>query len=211
GMKIDLNNVAGDGINAPREQLARLANIDPDYVLNKKIIVWTHSGRFLRKGCFKTIEILNKKLRARTDSKTPMPVMGQTNSLDNADKGTKTQPSDTGNALVLLGRIVTASNPPVPRREPYKDAITFTLYEVLEVENGTYPEKLIICVEWVMKGYKLLSSSRYKPGDVHRLTLVPYTKMENSPKVQNAMKRNNTDNYALEWYWATAVENAKAP
>jgi SGNH hydrolase-like domain, acetyltransferase AlgX len=204
GIKID-QIASAAGANAPREELARLANIDPDYVLNKKIIIWTHSGRYLRKEHFKNIKMLNEKLKAQAVSKTSMPDVGQAQSLDYADKVIR-----TGNKITLLGRISTASNPPIPRREPYEDAITFTLYEVLKVESGAYPEKQIIAVEWVMKKYDLLASAGYKSGDVHRITLIPFTEVENSSKIEAAMQRNDIDNYVLDWYWVTALENLKA-
>lgn len=204
GIKIDQIASTGEA-NMPREELARLANNDPDYVLNKKIIIWTHSGRYLRKEHFKNIKMLNEKLKARAVSKTSMPDVGQAKSLGYADKVIRTK-----NKIRLLGRISTASNPPVPRREPYEDAITFTLYEVLKVESGAYPQKQIIAVEWVMKKYELLASARHKSGDVHRITLIPFNELENSPKIEAAMQRNDVDNYVLDWYWVTALENLKA-
>jgi len=84
------------------------------------------------------------------------------------------------------------SKPPVPHADPYADALTSTLYDVVKVESGSYEGKMIIGVEWVMKNYRLLPQAEYRVGDIHRLTLVPWEqKTKQSPKLTDVMKVGN--------------------
>jgi len=73
----------------------------------------------------------------------------------------------------VVARLVEASPTPELREfQPYTEALTRHLYEILEVkEGGAWPEKRVAVSHWSWLGGKALSAQGLKVGDVVELTL----------------------------------------
>jgi len=110
--------------------------------------------------------------------------------------------------ITVLARITIVSKPPVPRKEPYTDALTTTQYKVLKIEGRAATAKEFLAIEPVMTNYTLLPSAKYKIGDVHRLALIPWEdKIAKEPKLKKVHTVDDTDNYEADIFW---VESWKA-
>lgn len=101
--------------------------------------------------------------------------------------------------LVVRAEVVETSKMPDPKTVPYKDALIFTKYKVLEVENGEYQEKEILVAEWGMKDKKLQPAARRRAGDVQTLSLEPLAKR---PELESVMRSDDTNEFELEPYFA---------
>ncbi|MFM7520464.1 MAG: alginate O-acetyltransferase AlgX-related protein [Planctomycetota bacterium] len=104
--------------------------------------------------------------------------------------------------LVVTAQIMIVSKPPVPRKDPYADALTTTQYKVLKVEGGVLSAKEILAIEPVMKNYELLPAANHKVGDVHRLTLIPWEeKVAKEPAIEKTRTLDDIVNYELDLFW----------
>lgn len=104
---------------------------------------------------------------------------------------------NSGNKLVVKAEVVTTSRMPQPQKVTYKDALLFTKYKVLSVENGQYKEKEILVGEWAMKDKKLMPSAQKRVGQVQTLTLEPLSKHK---ELESIMRSDDTEAYDLEPY-----------
>ena len=104
----------------------------------------------------------------------------------------------SGNSLVVKAEVVATSRMPQPQKVTYKDALLFTKYKVLSVENGQYQEKEIVVAEWAMKDKKLIPSAQKRVGQVETLTLEPLAKRK---ELESVMRSDDTDAYDLEPYF----------
>ena len=87
--------------------------------------------------------------------------------------------------------------------------MTFTKYTVVSVESGEYSEGELLAAEWVMLDFELTRAAGYRPGDVHRLKLVPLAdKEESDASVRQAKTLDDTDDFTLMPFWV--VEMAEA-
>jgi hypothetical protein len=104
----------------------------------------------------------------------------------------------SGNSLVVKAEVVSTSRMPQPQKVTYKDALIFTKYKVLSVENGQYKEKEIVVAEWAMKDKKLVPSAQKRVGQVQTLTLEPLAKRK---ELESVMRSDDTEAYDLEPYF----------
>lgn len=105
----------------------------------------------------------------------------------------------SGNNLVVKAEVVATSRMPEPQRVTYKDALIFTKYKVLSVENGEYKEKEILVAQWAMKDKKILPSAQKRVGQVETLSLEPLAKRK---QLESVMRSDDTEAYDLEPYFA---------
>jgi hypothetical protein len=111
--------------------------------------------------------------------------------------------------IEVVAKVLVTSKTPRPRVDPYSEAVTFTKYTVVSVESGEYPESELLAAEWVMRDFELTRAARYKPGDVHRLKLVPLAdKEESDASVRQAKTLDDTDDFALAPFWVVEMEEA---
>ena len=107
--------------------------------------------------------------------------------------------------LEVVAEVLVTSRPPRPRVEPYAHAVTFTRYRVVSVEGGRYSGRELLAAEWVMRDFVLTRAARYRPGDRHRLKLVPLADKERTDvSVRQAKMLDDTADtaeYALEPFW----------
>ncbi|MDA0323957.1 MAG: hypothetical protein O2923_14745, partial [Verrucomicrobia bacterium] len=104
--------------------------------------------------------------------------------------------------LVVTAQIMIVSKPPVPRKDPYADALTTTQYKVLKVEGGVLAAKEFLAIEPVMKNYELLPAAKHKAGDTHRLTLIPWEeKVAQDPEIEKVRLLDDVVNYAADMFW----------
>lgn len=101
--------------------------------------------------------------------------------------------------LVVKAEVVAVSRMPEPRKVPYRDALVFTKYKVLTVENGQYREKEILVAQWAMKDKKLIPSAQKRVGQTQTLSLEPLSKHK---ELESIMRSDDTDAYDLEPYFA---------
>ncbi len=105
----------------------------------------------------------------------------------------------SGNNLVVKAEVVSTSRMPQPQKVTYKDALIFTKYKVLSVENGQYKEKEILVAQWAMKDKKILPSAQKRAGQVETLSLEPLAKRK---QLESVMRSDDTEAYDLEPYFA---------
>ena len=105
----------------------------------------------------------------------------------------------SGNNLVVKAEVVSTSRMPQPQKVTYKDALIFTKYKVLSVENGQYKEKEILVAQWAMKDKKVLPSAQKRVGQVETLSLEPLAKRK---QLESIMRSDDTEAYDLEPYFA---------
>jgi hypothetical protein len=111
-------------------------------------------------------------------------------------------PKAPGGRVELTGEVVIASEPPDPKATPYPDALTYTQYRVLEVHEGTYDRDAVIAVEWMMRGRKLSDAAGYRPGQVHRMRLMPFSaRVKEDPSLQSVRALDRTEDFTLEPQW----------
>ena len=73
--------------------------------------------------------------------------------------------------------------------------------------GGAYTAKEFLAIEPVMKDYKLLPSAKYKVGDVHRLTLIPWLeKVAQEPKIEKVCLLDDVVNYEADMFWVESRE-----
>ncbi len=101
--------------------------------------------------------------------------------------------------LKVRAEVIATSKVPDPKNVPYKDALVFTKYKVLEIKNGEYKEKEILVAQWAMKNKKLQPAARQKVGDVQILNLQPLSKRGD---LESVMRNDDTGEYDLEPYFA---------
>jgi alginate O-acetyltransferase complex protein AlgJ len=108
--------------------------------------------------------------------------------------------------LVVTAEIVKTSTPPRPGVDPYPEALTCTLYRVLEVEEGSYEDEELVAIEWVMKEFKLLPAAEYGVGEIMRLTLVPWDdKVDEDPNLDTLKQLDETGVFTPP-YWVVEAE-----
>ena len=101
--------------------------------------------------------------------------------------------------LTVRAEVIATSKMPDPQSVPYKDALIFTKYKVLEVENGEYNRKEILVAQWGMKDKKLQPAARRKVGDVQTLSLEPLARRSD---LESVMRSDDTGEYNIEPYFA---------
>lgn len=107
-----------------------------------------------------------------------------------------------GGKLVITAQIMAVSKPPVPRAQPYADALTTTQYKVLKVEGGAYTAKEFLAIEPVMKKYEILPVAKYKVGEVYRLVLLPWQeKVAQDVKIEKIYRVDDIVNFELDEFW----------
>jgi hypothetical protein len=101
--------------------------------------------------------------------------------------------------LQVRAEVVATSKMPDPKTVPYKDALVFTKYKVLDVKSGEYQGKEILVAQWGMKNKKLQPAARRKVGEVQTLSLEPLSKR---PDLESIMRNDDIGEYDLEPYFA---------
>jgi hypothetical protein len=101
--------------------------------------------------------------------------------------------------LKVRAEVVATSRMPDPKTLPYKDALVFTKYKVLDVKNGEYREKEILVAQWGMKNKKLQPAAHQRVGEVQTLSLEPLSKR---PDLESIMRNDDIGEYDLEPYFA---------
>lgn len=195
-MKLAELEITGDGVFATREELARIYIKDPAYIKGKKAVVWVHSGRFTKMN-----DWFKNKGPCRQWQR--IPVVNDMADVARTEPAQKKAPPEAAGALTITAKIVAVSKPPVPRAEPYANAVTTTLYDIVAIQKGSYGAKQVLALESVMDNYKLLPSASYKVGETHRLVLVPLG--ERSAKIKEAMRVDDTGVYTVDQFWADSV------
>ncbi len=109
----------------------------------------------------------------------------------------------------VVARLVEAS--PVPTLQefqPYTEALTRHLYEVLKVkEGGPLPDKQIAVSQWVWLGSQALDAQRLKVGDVVELTI---HREENHPELKSLFVKDDLiEGLAAERYHDAGDWDAK--
>ena len=101
--------------------------------------------------------------------------------------------------MKVRAEVIATSKMPDPKTVPYKDALVFTKYKILDVKNGEYKEKEILVAQWGMKNKKMQPAARQKVGEVQTLSLEPLAKR---PELESVMRSDDTGEYDLEPYFA---------
>ncbi|MHC4199963.1 MAG: alginate O-acetyltransferase AlgX-related protein [Planctomycetota bacterium] len=113
--------------------------------------------------------------------------------------------------VVLVADVLATSRTPRPRRELYVDALTCTRYRVVSVESGECDEAEVLAVEWVLRRNVLTRAARYRPGDRHRLRLVPfYQAIGKRPGLASVRRLDDTDS-PLDPFWVVEMTKAQKP
>jgi len=112
--------------------------------------------------------------------------------------------------IIAKARVLKISQPPDPGKTIYKDAISVTEYEILEVEQGAYTMKRVLVLQWVMRNHKLTGAARVRKGEEHRLTLRPWVDaVAERPQLDAIQLIDDTENFESELFWV--LPEARAP
>jgi hypothetical protein len=107
--------------------------------------------------------------------------------------------STSSQNLKVRAEVIATSKMPDPKTVPYKDALVFTKYKILDVKDGKYNQKEILVAQWGMKDKKLQPAAQRKVGEVQTLSLEPLSKR---PDLESVMRSDDTGEYDLEPYFA---------
>jgi hypothetical protein len=80
--------------------------------------------------------------------------------------------SVAANRLVVDGRLVGVSVVPTPESiAPYRHALVVNRYQIVNVVDGTPPDREIAVAQWAIRDARVLDESRRAVGELHRLTV----------------------------------------
>lgn len=111
------------------------------------------------------------------------------------------RPQQSAASLVARAEVLATSKVPDPKSVPYKEALVFIKYRVLEIERGKYEQKEILVAHWGLRDRKLQPAARLRQGQRQRLALVP---LAGEKELQSVMQLDDTEEYELEPYFAAA-------
>lgn len=114
-------------------------------------------------------------------------------------KNTSSTKPTSSRGLTVRAEVIAISKVPDPKSVPYKNALVFTKYKVLEVKDGKYSQKEILVAKWAMKDKKIQPGARQEVGDVQTLSLKPLSKR---PDLESVMRSDDTEEVELQPYFA---------
>ncbi|HHN46525.1 MAG TPA: hypothetical protein ENN09_03705 [Planctomycetes bacterium] len=109
------------------------------------------------------------------------------------------------NPVKMEARVIAVSRPPRPGEDPYAHCVTFSRYKVLSVLSGEYEGDELLAVQWVMRNFKLLPAAKFRPGDVHRMVLVPF-RPDIHPDLQQSKETDDTGDLTHQPYWVVEMK-----
>ena len=107
--------------------------------------------------------------------------------------------------LAVMATITKVSRVPTfTEIKPYKDAITYVRMSVDKIDAGTYANRDIIVVDFVIKDNKLTPVAKWKPGQKKFLEL---ERLDMHPEIENVYASQDEDDLDLVPYLAVKVIN----
>ncbi len=117
----------------------------------------------------------------------------------------KTTPKTTPKtALVVVGRVKAFTRPPRPRSVPYKDAIIALHLTGVKAQSGRISSQEIVVFAWGMRNNQWTPAASYRAGQVVRLQLAPWEKMERKYGNYNRFELEGKAVWDLDTYWGEA-------
>lgn len=107
-------------------------------------------------------------------------------------------------ALVVVGRVKAFTRPPRPRSVPYKDAVIALHLTGVKAQSGRISSQEIVVFAWGMRNNQWTPAASYRAGQVVRLQLAPWEKMERKYGNYNRFELEGKAVLDLDTYWGEA-------
>ena len=103
--------------------------------------------------------------------------------------------------VVVQGKIKAIARTPRPGSVPYKDAVTAIHLIGVKPVKGKLAGSNILVYVWGMRANKLTPAAAYRPGQMVKLTLQPWEKVEGKYSRYQRMELDDDNVLTLNTYW----------
>ncbi len=192
GQALDVIAVNGAGTTQTRKEFAARPD---DVVRAKKLVVWVLAAR----------DLLYSPAAAReANIEWSSVTFNPNHSQPKPDPGPA---APSGGKVVVEAELVAKSTNQDPNGTPYADALHTALYRVTKVLSGGFdPAANWQAVQWTFKQKQMQPTASVVPGQIYRLTLVPWDDQTALHSLNRSADKTDEDDFLAERWFVEKAE-----